>query len=431
MIFRDRDQAARLLEEKLSDFRGQKPLVLGVPRGAVPMARIIADALDGELDIILVHKFSLPDQPEYAMGAVSEDGDVYLGIGAERMKLDESQVADAAAHEIDRLQAKRRLFTPKKTDKVDVRGRVVILVDDGIATGATMIAAVRSVKDGGAGRVIVASPVVSSQAVARIEMEGAEVRSVLVPENFFAVSQFYEDFEQVEDYEVVQVLTGSRPEISIRQDGLELKGLLVVPDLPKGIVVFAHGSGSGRHSPRNQFVARILQRAGFATLLADLISESESETRERVFDIDFLSRRLLTIIHWVKEDPQLMRLPLCLFGASTGAAAAIKSAMKMNEGEVSAIVSRGGRPDLAWECLPLMVAPSLLIVGELDQPVLAQTREAFMQMNCEKDLVVIPGAGHLFEEPGALEKVAVAAETWFSKHLAAISRRQERQRPRV
>ena len=171
------------------------------------MARQIAFALNADLDIVLVHKFTLPDQPEFAVGSVTEDGDVYLGSEARETKLSNSDLVEAATHEIDRLQAKRRLFTPCRSH-LDIRGRVVVLVDDGIATGATMIAAVRSVLDAGAGRVIVASPVVSGQALVLLEKEGAEVRAVLIPENFRAVSLYYESFEPVEDRDVIDSLVG-------------------------------------------------------------------------------------------------------------------------------------------------------------------------------------------------------------------------------
>lgn len=205
MKFRDRQHAADQLLDRLQDLSGMKPIVLGIPRGAVPMARQIAFALDAELDIVLVHKFALPEHPEYAMGSVTEDGEVYLGSGAIDMKLSRAEIVDAATHEIDRLQKKRRLFTPCREHR-DVRGRVVILVDDGIATGATMTAAVRSVLDAGAGRVIVAAPVISAQALILLEKEGAEVRAVLIPESFRAVSLYYENFNQVGDNEVIESL---------------------------------------------------------------------------------------------------------------------------------------------------------------------------------------------------------------------------------
>ena len=418
MIFRDRDQAARLLEQRLSRFHGARPVVLGVPRGAVPMAKIIADALDGDLDIVLVHKVGYPGHPEFALGSVTEEGGVYLGMGAESAGLDENDIADSARIEIAKLAAKRQLFTPHRRP-VEVGGRIVIIVDDGIATGATMTAAVRSVREKGAASVIVATPVASNDAIRRLEAEGAEVVSVLVPEVFFAVSQFYEDFAQVEDEEVIQALSGHQPEVKIRSDGSLLRGFLVVPDRPRGMIVFAHGSGSGRHSPRNHFVARVLQDAGFATLLVDLLTEEEMEDRSNVFDIDLLADRLNLVDDWLKTDPQLEKLPLGIFGASTGAAAAIRAEVK-SDGQVAALVLRGGRPDLATESLGEVKAATLFVIGGNDEPVLSWNRKACEQMHCERDVTVIPKAGHLFEEPGALEQVAYYAARWFQKHLPAV-----------
>lgn len=417
-MFRDRDQAARLLEQRLSRFHGARPVVLGIPRGAVPMAKIIADALEGDLDIALVHKFTHPGHPEYALGSVTEEGGVYLGLGAERAGLDESDIAESARIEIAKLSAKRKLFTPHRRP-VDVGGRIVIIVDDGIATGATMTAAVRSAREKGAAQVIVATPVASNDAVRRLEHEGAEVVSVLVPEVFFAVSEFYEDFAQVSDAEVVQALSGQHAEVKIREGGVNLRGFLVVPDRPRGIVVFAHGSGSGRSSPRNQFVARVLQDNGLATLLVDLLQESEMEDRANVFNIDLLSERLGLVAGWIDKDPQLDRLPIGFFGASTGAAAAIRAAAE-RDGRVGAMVLRGGRPDLAPESLAGVEAPTLFIVGGADEPVLSWNRESCERMQCERELIVIPRAGHLFEEPGALEQVAYYASRWFSNHLPAV-----------
>lgn len=415
MIFRDRDQAARLLELELSKYRSLNPLVLGVPRGAVPMAKIIAEALGADLDIVLVHKFAAPENPEYALGSVSEDGGVYLGVGAQRAGLSESDVAQSASREIAHLQVRRRLYTPHRRP-VDVRDRVVILVDDGIATGATMIAAVRHIRERGAAQVIVAAPVASSEAINRLSSEGAEVAVVYVPTRFAAVSQFYHDFSEVDDSEVVRALAGEAPEIEVHLQGVDLKAILKVPDGAHGLVVFAHGSGSGRKSTRNQFVAGFLNDAGFATLLIDLLDERESHEREHVFDILLLSERLNQIEEWLDQDPQLRQLPLGLFGASTGAAAAIASAARRGS-RVRALVSRGGRPDLATVSLSSLKIPTLFICGGLDEPVLTWNRNAFSQLGCEKELVVIDGAGHLFEEPGALEQVASLARQWFDRHL--------------
>ncbi|WP_447974677.1 dienelactone hydrolase family protein [Nitrospira sp. Kam-Ns4a] len=198
--------------------------------------------------------------------------------------------------------------------------------------------------------------------------------------------------------------------------GTTLQGVLALPDAARGGVLFAHGSGSGRHSPRNRAVAAVLQDAGFATLLLDLLDEREAADRHKVFDIDLLTDRLLAAGRWLAQEPATRDLPLGYFGASTGAAAALRAAARMPD-LVAALVSRGGRPDLAMDDLPRVAAPTLLLVGGRDEPVIALNEAALARLTCPKSLVIIPDATHLFEEPGALEQVADHAARWFRRHL--------------
>jgi putative phosphoribosyl transferase len=208
--------------------------------------------------------------------------------------------------------------------------------------------------------------------------------------------------------------------IDIEADRVVLQGNLAIPIGSTGIVLFAHGSGSSRHSPRNRFVASKLQRAGLATLLFDLLTEEEGvedeETGQLRFDVLFLAKRLLAVTSWVQEQPETMGLQLGYFGASTGAAAALIAAAK-RPSVVGAVVSRGGRPDLAGSYLEKVVAPTLLIVGSADQDVLALNQEAFELLGGPRDLALVPHATHLFEEPGAMEQVARLAGAWFTSHL--------------
>jgi pimeloyl-ACP methyl ester carboxylesterase len=203
-----------------------------------------------------------------------------------------------------------------------------------------------------------------------------------------------------------------------------LEGNLSVPEGARGLVLFAHGSGSSRHSPRNRFVAQALQEAGLATLLLDLLTAQEEEedryTGHLRFDIGLLAERLVSATHWAGEDPVLGHLPVGYFGASTGAGAALVAAAERPT-EVRAVVSRGGRPDLAGPALAAVRAPTLLIVGRNDVPVIGMNQDALGQLGCrEKDLVIVPGATHLFEEPGTLEEVARLATDWFRRHLAGV-----------
>ena len=201
-----------------------------------------------------------------------------------------------------------------------------------------------------------------------------------------------------------------------------LQGDLGVPDQPRGIVLFAHGSGSSRHSVRNQFVARALERRGLATLLIDLLTPDEEQiddqTGELRFDIEMLADRLTKIVDWLQRLHDTSSLPIGLFGASTGGGAALMAAAARPRA-VAAVVSRGGRPDLAGRALQRVTAPTLLIVGGRDSEVIVMNRDAMRQMRAEVSLEIVPGATHLFEEPGTLERVAELAGEWFVRHLHA------------
>jgi putative phosphoribosyl transferase len=215
----------------------------------------------------------------------------------------------------------------------------------------------------------------------------------------------------------------SAPEriVYVVRGAVSLEGNLAIPEPAQGVVLFAHGSGSSRFSPRNRFVAGQLQASGFATLLIDLLTREEEEidavTRHLRFDIPLLGERLTAALDWLVENETTRALPAGLFGASTGAAAALVTAA-MRPREVGAVVSRGGRPDLAGEALRRVAAPTLLIVGARDETVIALNQQAMAALPGETHLEIIPGATHLFEEPGALEQVAALAGTWFTEHLA-------------
>ncbi len=205
-------------------------------------------------------------------------------------------------------------------------------------------------------------------------------------------------------------------EVVIAADQARLRGILGLPHSARGVVTFAHGSGSGRLSPRNAFVAGALQEGGLATLLLDLLEDSEADDRRKVFDIDLLADRLLAAAQWLTEYPGTRTLAQGYFGASTGAGAALQAAARAPD-LVSAVVSRGGRPDLAAPFLPRVVAPTLLIVGGEDTPVIDMNRQALALLGCTKELVIVPGATHLFEEPGTLEQAADIARRWFQRFL--------------
>lgn len=216
---------------------------------------------------------------------------------------------------------------------------------------------------------------------------------------------------------------GSERTETVQISPFHLEGNLGLPALQaSGLVLFAHGSGSSRHSPRNNLVAAALRQAGLATLLFDLLSEAEAENRANVFDIGLLAGRLVAATSWARGFVKTRSLPIGYFGASTGAAAALVAAARLGDG-IGAVVSRGGRPDLAGDALPRVKAPTLLIVGGRDLEVLALNREALRELRCEKKIEIVPNATHLFEEPGTLEAVVDLARDWFIARLAVHARR--------
>tara|TARA_R110000765_G_scaffold419311_1_gene523443 strand:+ start:1372 stop:2040 length:669 start_codon:yes stop_codon:yes gene_type:complete len=208
----------------------------------------------------------------------------------------------------------------------------------------------------------------------------------------------------------------TKKSVNIVLDGISLKGNLVIPKKAIGIVLFSHGSGSSRLSPRNNYVAGVLQAKGLATMLFDLLTEDEDSIYQSRFNIDLITMRLIDVTQWVQQQIELKDLPIGYFGASTGAAAALKAAAFYGK-DIGAVVSRGGRPDLAFEDLPKVTAPTLLIVGGWDEVVITLNKKAYQNLHCERRLDIIPQATHLFEEKGKLEEVAYVSATWFAEHL--------------
>ena len=440
MRFRDRSDAGRRLAGRLGAFRGRDVVVLGLPRGGVPVAYEIAHALGAPLDVILVRKLGVPFQPELGMGAIGEGG---------VRVIDEETVRAAAVppDAIDTIEWRERAELERRVRRYrgeragpSLKGRVAIVVDDGIATGSTARAACRVARALGAARVILAAPIAPPSTARQLAGDADEVILLDTPRDFGAIGQFYDDFTQTSDDEVVALLAraaepalvrpaaprrfpggaGDPPvvdaEIQLRAGMTRLEGHLTVPESARGMVVFAHGSGSSRHSPRNRYVASILNDAGLGTLLFDLLTPDEELNRGNVFDIELLARRLADVTGWLRTVPQARDLPIGYFGASTGAGAALLTAAAPGA-RLAAIVSRGGRPDLAAPRLGDVRAPTLLIVGGRDDVVLELNRQAQAQMRCESRLAVVPGATHLFEEPGALRQAAELARDWFLAHL--------------
>jgi putative phosphoribosyl transferase len=432
-LFADRADAGRQLARTLSHLRGTEVVVLALPRGGVPVAYEVARELHAPLDVIVVSKLGVPFQPEYGFGAVGEGGvRIIDDVVVRRAGLSRPETASVEARERARLD--RRLSQLRGgAPPMPLAGRTALVVDDGIATGATARAACLVARARGARRVIVAVPVGGAGAVASLRSEADEVACLRTVSPGCAVGAWYGDFSQVSDAEVAALLgpgptsadpggaAPARTEVTVDVAGVQLPGTLAVPSRATGLVVFAHGSGNGRLSPRNQFMAAGLNRAGLGTFLADLLTADEELSRACVFDVALLAVRLKAITRWLGRQPATAAIPVAYFGASTGTAAALAAVTDTPRLQVTAIVSRGGRPDLVGGRLGLVQTPTLLIVGGADKSVLDLNQRARAQLRCESRLTVIPGATRLLEEPGALGQVTDLAGDWFIRNFARMS----------
>ncbi|MFI1281349.1 phosphoribosyltransferase family protein [Streptomyces sp. NPDC020858] len=435
MLFTHRTDAGERLAEALRHLQGEDPVVLGLPRGGVPVAFQVARALGAPLDVIVVRKLGVPYHRELGFGAIGEGG--VRVISEDIVRSSRVKQADLAAvehaEEAELARQARRFRGDRPRAALD--GRTVIVVDDGIATGATAAAACEVVRAQGAARVVLAVPVAPPDALAWLRGEADEVVCLSTPRAFRAVGEWYQDFSQTPDEEVVSLLAraaagptpGSAPgpapgsaaaarsgPVEVDAGGLVLAGDLALPEGAGAVVMFAHGSGSSRRSPRNRAVAADLNGARLGTLLFDLLTPAEEADRANVFAIEPLAGRLADATRWLRRR---VPLPIGYFGASTGAAAALWAAADA-DADIGAVVSRGGRPDLAGPRLAGVRAPTLLIVGARDTTVLDLNRAAQRELRCENRLEIVPGATHLFEEPGALDEVAALARDWFAGHLA-------------
>ncbi len=428
-MFADRIQAGKQLAHALETKRILDPIVLALPRGGVPVAFEVARALHAPMDVLIVRKLASRHNPEFGFGAVGEFGVYVVDERTQsRLGIDDAELE----HLITAQQAEvnRRIQAYRNArPMMDITNRNVIIVDDGLATGSTARAAALTARRLGPKSITLAVPTGSQPAVRDLTEYVDDVVCLESPTWFGAVGDQYEHFMQISDGEVNGWLREAAMENSLDDpvdtidveipvsEHVRLPGQLRIPDHPRALVVFAHGSGSSRFSTRNQFVARRMEQSGFATLLFDLLTESEGQSPAFVFNIELLAERLNATARWLGRQEAVRDLELCLFGASTGAAAALIAAAE--HPLYSSIVSRGGRPDLADGYLARVDAPTLLIVGGADDVVMTLNHQAQRQLHCESRLETIAGATHLFAEEGALEAVASLAVEWFAAHLHA------------
>ena len=453
VLYQDRQAAGDALAVALSRFaRDRAATVLALPRGGVVVGRQVADALGVPLEVMVARKLGVPGIEEVALGAIAEGRrevvheSVGWFIGVPR-----HLVSAIAARERAELDRRARLYRGGHP-LPDLRGRTVILVDDGLATGATLRAAALAVRKQQPARVVAAVPVASPEHCDEVAACVDELVALARPQPFQTVSAWYRDFEQVSDADVVRVLGRGRAtgetepsltkppnverEVRISVDARDPNAAIVadlgVPHNARGVVVFAHGGGSSRNSYRNRYLAGRLRIAGWATLRVDLLLEAEQaeddDSAAVRFDVGRITDRLRVATERIVREPSCRALPVVLFGASTGAAAAVRVATERPD-LVKAVISRGGRVDLAGDALDALRAPLLLVVGGADPMTLELNRATANRLRGRIDLHVIAGAGHIFEEPGTLGAVGERAVQWldsigssrFNRWLAGVA----------
>ncbi len=457
-MLRDREHGGELLARELGHIRGQSPIALGLVRGGVPVALEVAKALDVPLDFLTVQKVGAAECPEYTIAAVAEGGAVYVRRDAlhEVGMTDDDAAALARGAAIElarRVRAYRGDAHPPR-----LAGRTVVLVDDGVATGATACAAARAVRGLGAARVVLAAPVVAAAAEPELRHELDEVVALDWPRPFVAVGIWYERFEPVSDETVVQCVRlggehlprreadrlwdgesppgvagglSTAPATEVLQipceDGFRgfIESDLVVPIGARGIVVFS--TGSTRDSPRYRLISRALHQAGLATLRCDLLTPAERRNSPARVPADpgVLASRVATVLRWISVHPSTRGMRRGLYGAGAGAEAALATVAGEEELAHAVVVRAGHLDAVPRRLLAGIRAPVLLVVGSRDANVLSANRAALAHL-AVADLAVVPGVTDLFGEPGALEAVARLAAQWFTRWLEGAAGRDVR-----
>lgn len=446
MIFQNRKQAGELLAAQLLQYENKDGIVLALPRGGVPVAAEIARALNWPLEILAVRKIGAPYNDELAVGAICEDEEpVYNMQILSKLGLSSDEMNPTVIRE--RVKIKNQIQDFRKGKSLDdllvnLKEKTILIVDDGLATGATVKSAIKYLQKKGVIHIVLAVPVSPTSTVQSLRDKVDQIVVLEEEENIFSVGQWYKDFSQVSDNDVKLLLKESTgfdkisesfnklekisnfkeksSTVLIKISSVILEGELTEIEGMKALIIFAHGSGSSRKSPRNLQVAQSLNKNRFGTLLFDLLTEDEAEDRKNVFAIDFLSKRLADVTLWAMSQTNFKNVKIGYFGASTGAAGALQASVTSSiKDKIFAIVSRGGRPDLAGLHLKKVTVPTLLIVGANDAEVLELNRKA-QKLISNSELSIIPKATHLFEESGTLEQVSDQAINWFNEHLVSI-----------
>jgi putative phosphoribosyl transferase len=423
MMFRNRKEAGKVLAEVLRKRGYQKPVVLGIPRGGVIIATEVARELDGDVGVAVARKLGAPGQPELGIGAVTADGTAWVDEHLAKMSgADRAYIEREVSAQVE--EAKRREKVYDHRYQPALKGRTVLVVDDGLATGATARAALRAVRNAGASRVVLAVPVAPPHTVRELEDEADEVVAATVDEDFYAIGQFYLDFRPVSDDEVRQALEAnskrdrsiSRREVTIPKGDLHLSARLLIPagNGPFPCVVFVHGLGSDKDSPRNVPIAEHLLDAGIASLLFDLNGHGESPEDPKgraAFPLD-----LQAAFAWAEAEPSIDNNRIGISGSSIGGVIAIE-ALRLGLVTPKTMVLRA--PPVETNDFAGLETPVLVLCGQFD-PLRRQIEEATAVTDAAI-LSVVPGAGHLFEEPGTLDEALARTVRWFEEWLAGTT----------
>ena len=413
--FKDRKDAGRQLAEALEGRGYRQPVVLGIPRGGVPVAAEVARKLGGDLGVVVARKLRAPGQPELAIGAVTADGATWINAPVARATgADDRYLEREIAFQVAEAQHREEAFDGHR--RPALQGRVAIIVDDGIATGATAIAAARSMRAAGASQVVLAVPVAPPETLRALRDEVDAIVCPRVEEDFWAIGQFYDDFRQVGDDQVKAVIlefANQRQTVDarVRRDGIELAVRLRLPAPNAPLVTFVHGLGSSKDSPRNVVIAERLFDSGMATLLFDLSGHGDSGPG-REGDIDAYVRDLAAVEKWASDQGTVDMRAHAIAGSSMGGVVALQATI---EGAVrpSALVLRA--PPIRPEEYRGLAVPTLVLVGSRDS--ILEYAEAASQLNPVIDLRVVRGASHLFEEPGTLEEATRLTVEWVASKL--------------
>ena len=421
--FPDRTVAGHRLAERVRAVAGAAPVVIALPGGGVAVGAELARVLHAPLDVAVVDRITLPDHPDVELGAVTEDGHVcYDDAALARLRIPRSRLSDAVADARARAAHRREAYRgsramPQLTD------RDVVVVDDGAATGGTARAALRMVRRHRPARLVLALPVASAEAVESLRAEADRTVTLAVPDHFHSLDRWYRDFGEVAEGRVAALLAehrdlgesgDSRHRASVSAGGVELAGELVVPSVVRGTVVLA--SGHGRLTPHNQAIGTVLRAAGYATLLLDLLTPTETGTDTVEVTPGMLGERLTAGVRWVRRTPPVADAPIALLGTGQAAPGALDAAGRQ-PGEVAAVVTHGGRVDLAGEALTRVRAPTLILVQGADSFVRELAEWTLGQLTAPTALEVVAGAEQLLHRPEEWRRVGVRAAEWFDRHL--------------